>query len=419
MNGLVYPGFRWFVLITLLVVTSTSSLALISPAPLIGEMIKNMPYLSPGQITGITMGIFNLFVAVAALAGGFFLDKFGVIRIYIGGLLLIIIGELLVPVIGASFWGMVFIRLLQGFGTGPIMGSAAAIATAWFPVKERGIVTGIQGFAVSFGIAVGLYIVPDMLKITGSWQSALFWLAPISCLGLIMTFIVAYGPKPPSIGDAQEGTLNNGLLKTSLMQPVTWILIACAFLLSWVYNAFNDLTPGYLALDSPVGLGKGAEGSHLLVGAQISFMIGSLISGFINDKILKGNSRPLISAGFLLGAAFSAAISLPAVQSNTVLLVTCLTLTTFFFSFINPQVMAYIAKNYPNQITGTLGGLAMGIGIFGGTIGVTAGATALHTTGLYHMSIMIMCAMSVVGFIVALALKPKAVAEENKKGIAA
>src|SRR4051812_11627555 len=110
MNERIYPRFRWFVLITLLVVTSTSSVALISPAPLIGEMIKSMPTLSPGQISGVTMGIFTLFVAVAALAGGFLLDKFGVIRVYIGGLMLIIIGELLVPFIGTSLWGLGLIR---------------------------------------------------------------------------------------------------------------------------------------------------------------------------------------------------------------------------------------------------------------------------------------------------------------------
>jgi MFS family permease len=416
MDGKIYPGFRWFVLITLLIVTSTSSLALISPAPLIGEMINNMSFLSPGQITFITMGIFNLFVAIAAFAGGLLLDKLGVIRVYIGGLLLIIIGELLVPAIGASFWGMVGIRLLQGFGTGPIMASAAAIATTWFPAKERGVVTGIQGFAVSFGIAMGLLIVPELFKATGSWESALFWLAPISCIGLIMTVIVAYGPKPP-VFEVNEVKLNKGELKTALMQPVTWIAIACVFILSWVYSAFNDIIPGYLALDAPVGLGKGLEGSQLLVGAQITFMIGSILSGFINDKFLKGNVRPLITTGFLLGAFFSIAISFPAVNSNTALLVTCLTLASFFFSFINPQAMAYIARNYPSRITGALGGLTMGIGTFGGTLGVSAGAAALHTTGFYQMSINIMSGVCFIGFIVALALKARDLIEIEKKTI--
>jgi MFS family permease len=415
MKELAYPGFRWFVLITMLIVTSTSSLALISPAPLIGEMIKTMPNLSPGQITGITMGIFNLFVAIAALAGGFLLDKLGVIRVYIGGLLLIIIGELLVPVIGASFWGMILIRLLQGFGTGPIMASAAAIATTWFPAKERGIVAGIQGSAVSLGIAIGFILVPNFLKTAGSWQSALLWLAPVSCIGLLMTIIVAYGPKPPAVDVVETERINKGELKSALMKPVTWITIACVFMLSWVYQAFNDLTPGYLALDAPVGLGKGAEGSQLLVGAQISFMVGSILSGFINDKILKGNVRPLITTGFLLGAIFSIAIQFPAINSNSALLVICLTMASFFFSFVNPQAMAYIAKNYPKRITGTLGGLAMGVGIFGGTLGVAAGSTALHTTGLYQLSINIMCVISIIGFFLALGLKSRTVSTEIDK----
>lgn len=407
MNDVIYPKFRWFVLLTLLIVTSISSLALISPAPLIGEMIKNMPYLSPGQITGVTMGIFNLFVAVAALAGGFLIDKMGVIRVYIGGLALIIIGYILMPFIGDTLWGMGLIRFLQGFGTGPIMGAAAAIATSWFPVKERGFVTGIQGFAVSFGIAIGFILVPKMLQATGDWQSALLWLAPFSCIGLILTLIVAFGPKPPVTAVIETGTTNKGELLSAIKKPITWIIIACVFLLSWVYQAFNDLTPGYLALDAPVGLGKGAAGSQLLVGAQISFMIGSIVSGFINDRFLKGNVRPLITTGFLLGAIFAFAMKVPAIYSNTTLLVTSLTLAAFFFSFVNPQAMAYIANNYPKQITGSLGGLTMGIGIFGGTLGVAAGASALHTTGFYGMSINIMCGIALLGFLLALCLRTK------------
>jgi MFS family permease len=411
-----YPKFRWFVLLTMWIVTSTTSLALISPAPLIGEMIKTMPYLSPGAITGMTMGVFNFFVAIAALVGGAILDRLGFIKVYIGGLILIIAGELLIPVIGATFWGMIFIRLLQGFGTGPVMAAAASLAATYFPLKERSIVTGVQGFSVSFGIATGLALVPKLFDMTGSWQSALAWLAPMGIVGLVMTVIVAFGPKP-TVVESEEVRLegpSKGEMKSALSQPVTWFAVACVVSMSWVFQAFNDLTPGYMALDPPVGLGKGPAGAGLLVGAQASYMIGSILCGFICEKIFKGNPRPVVATGFLLGTIFSLAIKFPFVTGNQTILITALTLAAFFFSFVNPLCMAFIAKNYPQHITGKLGGLAMGIGIFGGTAGVTAGATALHATGLYQMSINIMCGICFIGFLISIGLNPKKIRETSK-----
>ena len=143
-----------------------------------------------GQITFITMSIFNIFVIVSAILGGPFLDKFGVMKAYIGGLIIIGIGALLTPFMGSSFEGMIFIRILQGLGTGPIMVSVIPIAARYFPPKQRSIIIVLQGLAVLLGIEFGLVFIPWIFHLTNSWQTSLAWLAPISILGLIFSFIV-------------------------------------------------------------------------------------------------------------------------------------------------------------------------------------------------------------------------------------
>ncbi|MHB9863743.1 MFS transporter [Streptomyces sp. YIM S03343] len=405
-----YHSFRWFVLATLLIVTSTTALALISPAPLTGEIIKTSGGLSAGEVTWMTMGTFNLFVAIAALTGGYLVDKLGFIKIYIAGVLLILTGWLLMPVIGGDYWGMVFIRLLQGLGTGPIMASSASVAANYFPRKERGIVTGVQGAAMSFGIAMGLAFVPQLFDSSHDWQIALRNLWPVAVVALIMSLVVAFGPAASPTADegpvsAEEQAELKGALKGALANPLTWVAVACIVLLSWVYQAFNDLTPGFLALKAPVGLGKGPHGSDLLVWAQGANVIGSLVCVLVTEKVFRGRVRPGIMMGFLFGALGGAGLLLPAVRHSDGLLIMVLVVAAFFFAWINPNALAYIAKTYPGKITGKLGGLAMGIGIFGGTAGVAAGASALHNTGRYTLSIIIMCTVSVAGGLVALALR--------------
>jgi len=367
-----------------------------------------MPDLSLGQVTYVTMFYFNFFVAFAALFGGILLDKFGVIKVYIGGLFLIGVGALMVPFVADFYYGMLLIRLLQGCGTGPVMAAGAAIAATYFPHNERNIAAGAQGFAVSFGVLLGFQYSARIFAATGNWHVSLTWLAPICILGIILSILVAFGPKPPEIEVVHREITSKGELKSALLLPVTWVAIACIVAMSWVYQAFNDLTPNYLSYATPVGLNLGeVKASNIMSFAQIVYMAGSIIGGIITDKVFKGNCRPVLLSGFLIGAIFGFLIKFDFITGNQVFLTGSLALAAFFFSFVNPQALGYIAKNYPTHITGKLGGLAMGIGIFGGAAGVAAGARALHVTGLYQMSINIMVGVCIVGFFIGLFMKSK------------
>jgi MFS family permease len=408
MNEIIYPKFRWFVLVTLVVVMATTAMALISPAPLVGAIQKSMPNLSLGQVTYVTMFYFNFFVGFSALFGGVLLDKFGVTKVFIGCLLLISVGALLVPFIGNSYYGMLFIRLLQGCGTGPVMAAGAKIAASYFPMNERSIAAGAVGFAVAGGILLGFQVFPRIYVATGSWQTALTWLAPIGIIGIIFSVILAFGPKPPEVEQVKTEGPGKNEYKAALLMPVTWVAIGCIVMLSWVFQAFMDLTPNYLGYAAPVGLGLGeVKAGNIMSIAEIFFMAGAMISGTITDKIFKGNGRPMLLTGFLMGGIFGFLIKFHFITGNSVFLIGCLIVASFFFSFCNPQTIGYLAKHYPKNITGKLGGLSMGIGIFGGAAGVAAGARALHITGFYQMSINIMVGVCVVGFLIGMFLTPK------------
>ncbi|MDB9822825.1 MFS transporter [Deltaproteobacteria bacterium] len=411
MDEVIYPKFRWYVMFTMIIVTATQGIALIGPAPLIPEMLKTMPQYSPGQIVLMTMSSFNLFVALGALFGGILLDKFGVVKVYIGCLVLIGVGAFLMPVIGNNLWGMIFNRMLQGFGAGPIMASSAPLAAAYFPHKERSIVAGFQGFSVAFGIVLGLSIIPGMAVSMGDWAKALMVIGPIAIIVIILPVIVLFGPKPPETATEQtKEEADAGVthaFKKALTLPVTWAAIAAYFIMSWAFQAFLDVTPGYIGVDTYGGLGLGTvKGGQYLILAQIFFMGGAILGGIITDKVFKGNGRPIMATGFLVGAIFTFFIQVDTVTANSAMLVFCLTGIGLFYSFVNPQVVGYLAKNYPKEITGKLGGLATGLAIFGGWGAATMGGIVIHTSG-YPASILInMFTLCIIGFIVSLFLKP-------------
>ena len=411
-----YSNFRWYIFFTMIVVTAITSMGLIAPASVMPILFKSMPGVEPGDVTFVTMGVFNFFLAIAAILGGILTDKLGPIKVFVGGLLLIMIGAFLMPVMGSTYNGMLFIRLLQGFGTGPIMAAAVPIAALYFPMKERGITTGAQGFAVSLGIMVGLQLFPR-LAASGDVFPALRVLAWVAIIGLILSAIAAFGPKvaqqPAKADQGTQDASASNLFKKAVANPLTWIAILCFTLMSGIFQQLNSIVTGYIGSDAPLGLGRGTQaGANALTVATILFCIGSFLSGLISEKLFGGKARPVIAIGFLLGAIGAYATKYNFVAGDQTTLTIVLAFTAFFYSLVNPQAQAYLAKNYAQQIAGKLGGLSMFVGIMlGSTVAVWWLGKSLNATGNYMQPITIMAGLCFAGFIVSLFLKQKSVTD--------
>lgn len=401
-----YKPFRWFILATLVVVVAVQAIALITPAPLIGEIIKTTS-LSPGEVTWMTMGTWNLFVAIAAILGGPLIDKFGFKWMYIFGMVMIGIGWLLMPAIGDNFMGMTVARAVQAIGGGPIMAAGVYVSATCFPKKERAMVNGFLGAAMGLGIMAGLNLGPASMAAAGDWAVGLRNLWPLAVVGILMTVIVMVGPKvaPEGAGmehlDEAAAASNLALYKKAILMPLTWIATACVVIASWFNQAYNDMTPGYLALDPPVGLGLGAAGAGSIASlAQIGNIVGCLVVGIIVERLFHGKARPALMVAFAGMAVGAGLLLVPGINTNQVMLTTVMLITVFFLGWINASALGWIAKNYPAEITGKLGGMAQGIGIFGGLAGVAAGSAALHATDHYVVSTFIMVGVAIVGVIV-------------------
>ncbi len=260
---------------------------------------------------------------------------------------------------------------------------------------------------MGLGIMAGLTLGPASMAATGNWATGLRNLWPLAVVGIIMTVIVMVGPKVAPQGadhenvDETAAASNLALYKRALAQPLTWIATLCVVVASWFNQAFNDMTPGYLALDKPVGLGLGAAGAGSIGSlAQIGNMVGCLLVGVLVERLFKGKARPALMIAFAAMAVGAALLLVPGVNTNQVILTIVMMITVFFLGWINATALGWVAKNYPASITGKLGGMAQGIGIFGGLAGVAAGSAALHATGFYTVSTLIMVGVALVGIAV-------------------
>ncbi|MDD2736787.1 MAG: MFS transporter [Desulfuromonadaceae bacterium] len=408
-----YPRFRWLVLLAMFLATAASDVIMIYPAPLMGVIAKSLG-MTLGDTTAYLMGLFNLVVAISCIVGGIACDRAGLMPVLVFSSLSVALPTLGLPFFGHSFEGVLAIRLLQAVGCGTILATVSPVAALWFPLKDRGIVTGIQGTAVSLGIATGFVAAPTLHAWVGNWQEAISWIGVGCLVPVAVTLFVAIAPKPAvpaSSGDAYElSHTGSNDFKIAFKQRTTWIGVFVVFCFMWVLNAFNDLTPAYLAIEPPLGVGFGpmVAGKMMMV-LEIAAMIGAIATGFVMERIFKGRVRPVIALGYLMFAILTFSIMLPAVHVSTRTITICLVVAGFFRAWVMPNAMAFVAMHYPPHITGKIVGMWIGIGIFGSAAGVIIGSYALRATGNYHLSIIIVSVMSLIGFIATLFLKPPTV----------
>jgi MFS family permease len=414
MTEIEYPKFRWFVLVAYIIVTSATSFCMISPAPLVPFIAQGLGS-NNGTIGNATMMSFNLFMGLFAFLGGFLLDKVGVFRMWIVCLVLVGLGSILIPVIGTSVWGLVFCRILHAAGTGPIMASIAALSAQQFKFNERTYIAAFQGFSVCAGIALGQYLVPVIYKLAGNnWSVALTWTSVYPAIALVFAFVVLFGPTLPVVhahgGEAGDGKLFSPDYKKALAYSTVYVLAIMGLIDSWCQRVFDGLMPGFYntpVAEHGLGLTSGdVLGSQKLVWSAIFMALGTLVAPYVNDKIFKGNPKPTIITGLGISAILILTIQKFTPTSGDLILISVPCGILFFSSFVNPTIFGYVAKHYPGDVAGRLGGFIMFFFVFGSASGLFISNTLLTSTGSYMAPFLLLAGVTALGAIAVLFLKP-------------
>ena len=403
----IYPRFRWVVLLMVVLGVIAQSIVMIAPAPLMGEVAKTLGT-GVGAATGSVMGTFALAVAITTVIGGILNDRFGLIPMYLVSNLLMLIPTLLMPVYGHTIQAIVVLRILQACGAGPISASLSQVAALWFPPQQRGVVTGLSGLAISLGIAIGMGSAPAVSAVVGDWQSAMAWMSVSIVISTLSVLVVAFGPKPPVVStpDGNSDVSDSGPFKLACRQPVTWIGVFVIFFSSWILNATNNLLPSYFSVQPPMGVGYGPiTAGQLMMSQSIAFMVGSACTG-LALALCKGAVNKVSASAYLMITIFTTALVLQAIFSNLTMVFICLVFSGFFQGLIIPAALAFIAMHYPPSIIGKVNGMWMGLGFLGGTLGIFAGAFMLEATGSFFLPILFIGIAAIIGLLVSIFLTP-------------
>jgi OPA family glycerol-3-phosphate transporter-like MFS transporter len=354
--------------------------------PLASSEIRNELGFSKAQIGSI------ITTALLAYACGLILN--GLLADRLGGKRAMLIGAagtiiMNVTFGAASFWGLlwlfVLIRGIDGYMQAFGAPGMVKINAAWFRHTERGGFAGIFGFMINLGrfginnlgaallagfVFLGLIRIPPLHWRWLFWVPAGIALIAAICMALIVKETPEQAGFPPVNPNEESGghveVRVTDIFNVIARNPVVWI-VACAYACTGaVRQGIDQWFPLFMREVHHVNF---ESTQFQILAASIPFVasVGSLISGFVSDKLFHGRRAPVAAVLYFLESA----IILAAAQFNSV------NAAIFFLILISltaNSTHSILGAAAPMDIGGTkMAGSAAGVidsfQYFGGSLG--------------------------------------------------
>jgi len=400
-----YPRYRWLILIAAAMSYINVQIINLSITPILPHIAQDL---------GVDLGVATNFMTVFLFSGniiqlalgGVICDRFGILKTLLIGLLCAVVPSVLMPWLGHSYTGVFYARLVQGLSPGFIFPAMGPILAIWFPLKEKGLATGLMSAGVAMGSFLGTMGGPYVFKMVDTWQKMTAWVSIIGWIDLaFIIFLIAF-PKPQSPVQQTQDTMttDRSMFKLALLAPLTIVGILVTFMSNWDMHCLYSLTPTFLSADLPTGAGYGAitSGQLMINVTVVSGIFGPMILGLMVDKVFKGRTKEVFLIGFILMFIFMYTIKMPFIYENKFLLSISLMMAGFGVQFVMPAIYIFISKSYRHQIVGKMTGLWMGIGAFGGVTGLYIAGKTLSFTGTYSIAFTLMSIAALVGIVLSI-----------------
>ena len=290
--------------------------------PLASSEISSEFGFSKAQI-GTIISTALLAYACGLIVNGLLADRFGGKRAMLIGAAGTIVMNAAFGI--ASFWGLlwlfVVIRGIDGYMQAFGAPGMVKINAAWFRHTERGGFAGVFGFMINLGrfgiftLGPGLlagFAFLGLIRIPPLHWRWLFWIpAGIALvIGICMALVVKDTPEAANFAPVNPQEETDGrvqvkvfdVFKIVVTNPVIWV-VACAYACTGsVRQGIDQWFPRFMQEVHHVDY---QSAQFQLVAFSIPFVAsaGSLMSGFISDKVFHGRRAPVAAALYFLETA--------------------------------------------------------------------------------------------------------------------
>ncbi|XP_063825389.1 putative inorganic phosphate cotransporter [Ostrinia nubilalis] len=334
---------------------------------------------------GLLLSAFYYGYVITHLPGGLLAEKFGGKWTIGFGLLSTSIGMVLTPwavSVGGAV-GLFIIRVIEGFGEGPVTPSFVLLLARWIPPAERSTFGAMIFGGAQIGNVIGPYISGLILANTGDWAYVFYFFGFLGILWFIFWVLLCYSTpnEHPFISDEERDFLNKNVTASGLhkkLDPVPfkailrstplWVLVLAAVGHDWGYFTMITDLPKYFSDVLKFNIKQTGLMSAL---PYVAMYIFSFIFAFTCDYCIKKRWHNIttgrkiyttlsssIPALFTILASYSGCDRTAAVG----LFIACMAFYGGFYSSIKINAMD-IAPNYAGTCSAFSNGIAAIAGI--------------------------------------------------------
>ena len=325
----------------------------------------------------------------------------------------------LIPVVTQSYTATLILRFLHGVTGGLMTGTVVGSTPLWFPVRERGIASGLNLGILGVGFAVDQFFSPKLLAMGLSWANTmvLMLVVPGIIMGLVYyltmrdikdlygVFAVAEAlPPDVSTNDADGPVIESqdqrpATMAEAFKSKVFWATAVYGFVNGWVVYGFTAFLPSILTND--VGI-TGTTATNIISATFFVTFVASPLGGIISDKVFNGKRYQLLFLGCLLTVV--TLISIPNLSSVGIVAV------MFILAYGSTSIVCGVFWTVPTEIVQPAisvksSASIMTVANIGGVIAAPILVSVTSFTGSNSASTTICIALAVLAAISALIIK--------------
>ncbi len=338
--------------------------------------------------TGLIIGLYSITNTPANMVFGRLIDRFGIRRPLVAGLLGDSISMFLYSLCRLPLH-LAFLRIFHGIAGGMVGPATLSVTAKQAMPTKKGRAMGYYGMAIGTATLVG-YGLSSALVAASGYNLVFYMGAGLLLAGVFLSLLMPR--ERVSAGISTEATFQNGLKKVSELVRRRGLTASYCSIFAWYFTFGGVVTLLPLHVKE-----LGMEAFHvglLLATFSITFILLQLVSGSFSDRM--GRKLPA-SAGLCLGAIALAVLS----TSETFLaLLAIMVLYGAAFALVFPSASALLADHTSAEEYGTATGifhalLTSGVAVGAPVIGWVAGLTTI-SFGLIVSGVVAILAMIVV-----------------------
>jgi MFS family permease len=302
------PQTRAFILVLVPLLLSFSlSQFFRSAQALLADSLRSELGVTPEQL-GLISGSFHFAFALLQIPVGVMLDRYGP-RLTNGVMMIVTVIGVAIFANAHTVVGLMIGQGIIGAGCAAAFMATLVIASRWVAPEKFAATSGMVVAFSLLGVMASATPLAALIEFQG-WRGVYFWLAGLSVVAVILTFVMVRD-FPPHQAHRQKrrgesmGEVLRGLMLVWKNQQV-WLLVAVAFFAYPTILTVRGLWGGPY-LHDVFGLDQVGVG-NILLGMTIGMIAGPPTYGHVS-RLLGGRARPLIlmsvfvSSGLLIGQA--------------------------------------------------------------------------------------------------------------------